>query len=322
MARFAIGVMLVLVALGGAQDIRNLAMGRLALLAESNVNRLDLYDYGLNPAGLWRAAPPGVPSEGEEAPVFNSLFGGEEDVLPEYSSTQVFAPFYGHTALGDSFDQWAVGQPFPSELTDFMPVPYSEFGYGYEPYPGQPSGAFVRSRTSDGASAIQGAFSHGERQSLKINTPQAGYVGAGSAGAIDYGYDANLFCILASEPHTSVQLLGPGLGGGIVMPSQAFSWGVNADYYHPFVREAFNGHGTTKHGSGIKGGAAMLFQPMDSLKLALRGGYKWTSAAGLKFTSPWAGLRAGYSTPDVPVVAGLEAAWAGTHRVYDYYDDK
>jgi hypothetical protein len=325
MARFAIGVMLVLVALGGAQDIRNLAMGRLTLLAESDVNRLDLYDYGLNPAGLWRAVPPRSSGEGEEAPPFSNFLGGDGEVLPEYSSTQVFAPFYGHSVPGDSFDQWAIGQPFPNELTDFMPVPWGELGYSFYPYPSRPSGGYLRSRNSDGATAVQGSWSHGEHnfgnELLAVNTPQASYVQAGSAGAVDYGFDANAFCILVAEGRSSAQVLGPGLGGGLVVPSEAFSWGVNADYYHPFFREASGSWDTIMNGNGFKAGAAMLFEPMDTLKVALRGGFKWTKVAGLTFASSWAGARAGFSPPDVPVVAGLEAAWAGTHTMYSGYND-
>jgi hypothetical protein len=319
-------MMLVLVALGGAQDIRNLAMGRLTLLTESDVNRLDLYDYGLNPAGLWRAEPPRLPQAGEEGSTFNDLYSEGEQALPEYSSTDIFAPFYRHSVSGNSLDKWAIGQPFPNELTDFMPVPWGSLGYSFEPYPSRPSGAYLRSRTSDLAIAAQGSWSHGEHKflydSVTVNTPQASFTQAGSAGAIDYGFDVGAFYLMASERRTSAQVFAPGVGAGIVMPLEGFSWGVDADYYHPFFSEASGTWDTTMNGNGVKAGAAILFKPLDSLKVALRGGYKWTNVAGLKFTSPWAGARAGFSTPDVPVVAGLEAAWAGTHTIYSDYDDR
>ena len=318
----AIGILLLCVPLS-ANDVRNLAMGRLTLLAESELNRLDMYCFGQNPAGLLRSAPVSF-SDNE----FEFEQSSEGDVLSDYTYLETYATGYGHVGASKSFDQWAAGQPIPNELLEFMPIPWSGLGYSFRPYPSRPLGVCWRSRSADAATAISGSWSHGEDgapvRRLTVNTPQIDVVRSGTFGSIDYGIEAAAFDLMAAGPHTRANFIGPGVRAGISAPTEAFTWGLSARYYHPFFDAEIPFWSDKLNGNAAEGNGALLLLPAEALKLALRGGYKWVKVENLSFISPWGGIRTAYDPPEGPVVAGVEATWGDVHTSYsDFgYDEK
>lgn len=310
---------LALVAALEAGDVRNLGMGRLSLLAESELNRLDLFDFGHNPAGLLRSAPVSF-STGEDE--HTGYTGSEEGMLDDYSYVEFFATGFGTTGQGKAFRQWAFGQPVPNELTEYMPVPLSAFGARFVPYPSRPLGGYWRSRASNVATAFSGAWSHGEEQGyLWLNTPRADFTRSGSFGELDYGIEASAFYMSAGSHYGDAQFLGPGVGVGIAGPSETFTWGLDARYYHPF----FNMTSPTVkiNGNSLAGGGELLMRPAEPIKVGARAGVKWTVVDELQFMSPYAALRMSYVQPEGPFVAGAEAEWSDVKTSYPafwYYE--
>jgi len=315
-------VALTVVATALAQDVRNMAMGQLSLLLESDINRLDMYDFGRNPAGLYRAAPVRFAGSEEDEGIYQGFdFLDEGATLPEYSYTEVSLTGYTLKAEGiDLFDVYSIGQPIPSEMYDFMVPNYYTTGLEIFPYRARPAGGYMRSRGSGGATMFEGGWSnaglkYSEDSRQTMNTPQLAFGRAGSAGPVDYGFSAFGCYIMESEPGISGQLLGPGVGAGLVMPASAFSWGADVVYYHPVLHESWAGGDTTLQGNVLGPGVSFLAQPVDSLRFGLRGEYRYTRLAEATYESPWASLRGLFSRADIPVVAGVEATWTKTTLV-------
>ncbi|UCG42599.1 MAG: hypothetical protein JSU73_12170 [candidate division WOR-3 bacterium] len=308
-----------------ALDIRNYGMGRMSILLESDINRIDLYDFGENPAGLLQArAPFRKTSEPEYIPI--PMWG--EDELGDYSVTELLASGYGHTpARESSFTVWGIGQPLPNELLEFLPVRAVGYVEDRHIYPSRPSGGLLRTRSGGTANVFQGSWSHLEEKrrydSVTVNTPQLYFARAGEAGAIDWGADLLAFYAMASQRRNSAQFLGAGVGGGIAVPGDMLSFGANANYYHPWYRTASGQYSQTYDGHAARANAAAVITALDTLRLGARAGYKWADVEKLDFYSPWAGLRALYAPTGVPLVAGAGVTWAVSHPTYPgYYDTK
>jgi hypothetical protein len=307
-----------------AQDIRNYGMGRMSILLESDINRIDLYDFGENPAGLLLARAPVRNTSGDAGYIPMSLWG--EDAAGDYAITEVLASGYGRTPAGESsFTIWGIGQPLPNELLEFLPVRAIGYVGDEHIYPSRPSGAVLRTRSRGTASAFQGTWSHLEERrrydSATVNTPQLYLAHAGEAGPIDWGADLLAFYAMASERRSSAQFLGAGVGGGIAVPGDMLSFGANANYYHPWYRTASGEYSESYDGHAARANAAAVLTALDTLRLGARAGYKWADVEELDFYSPWAGIRAVYEPTGVPLVAGAGATWAVWHPTYRYYYD-
>jgi hypothetical protein len=313
-------------AVSAAPDIRNFGMGRMSILLESDINRIDLYDFGENPAGMLQARAP-VRNTSEEIEYMPSSLWGD-GAVGDYSITEVLATGYGHTPAGESsFTVWGIGQPLPTELLEFLPVRAVGYVEDAHIYPSRPSGVLLRTRSGGTANAFQGSWSHLEQHhrydSITVNTPQLYFAHAGEAGPIDWGADLLAFYGMASERRSNAQFLGAGVGGGIAVPGDMLSFGANANYYHPWYRTAYREYSESYDGHAARANAAAVLTALDTLRLGARAGYKWADVEELDFYSPWAGLRALYEPTGVPLVAGAGATWAISHPTYpDHYDTK
>jgi len=306
---------LVAASIVSAQDVRNIGMGCLSFLAESDANRLDMYDFGRNPAGLYRAAPVSFTTESDEYGESPSYLPEEGGALPDYSNSggqfALYAPTGGGLKL---FDVFSLGQPIPSEFYEY----FSPGFYWLSPlYPAQPVGGGLRSRQSDAATDISGGWSwlHAKGDmGLDINTPQVKFVRAGAAGSIDYGFDVSAFYMMMS----GAQLFGPGAGAGVVLPIAPASLGADLRYYHPIMHSSGV---PSEHGNAFRPGLSVVLEPVPDLKLGVRGQYTMTKFLDQEYAAPSAGLRAGFSRKDVPIVAGLQANWSSV-RVKGTWSDE
>jgi hypothetical protein len=304
-----LGVMPALV-FAGLGDVPILGMGGMSLVWESDMNRLDMYDFGQNPAGLLRAMPARF-AGGEQ---MAQGAGGGEDALSDYSYVDGYATVFGTSGVDSLFHRWAVGQPLPNELQNFLPIPMGEF-VNFETYPSEPLGAIYRSRNLGVASSYGLSWSHAAQgRSLTVNTPTLNYQRSGTLGSLDYGAEASAFYFMGSAGGATLNFLGPGVGLGIASPGESFGWGVDAHYFHPWFD--MSSPSVKINGSAVVGGGTMLFHPSDPLKVGVRAGYKWTKVDVLKFMSPWLDARAIYQSAESPMVYGGDLSWGDVNTSY------
>jgi hypothetical protein len=310
--RIAIAVLVIAMTVP-AQDLRNLGMGRLSALLESDIHRIALYDFGENPAGLLSAAPPtrgAGPEQNDGSPV-SSPWGSEENAAG-YTVSEAFLSGWGIHPRGDShpFPIWSVGQPLPADFQDIVPLGALGIA-GRQIFPSRPAGGYLRQSDGSFALAARGCWSHFEGNGqATVNVPELGFEAANRLTGLDVGYRAVAFYGMGNQYGGSAQYLGVEGGAGVAVPGEILSGGACVDYYHPMYHVKYGSFfDTTYHSNAARGRGALVLQPIDTLKLGLKAGYTWADIMQTRTLTPAAGMRALYEPAGVPLAAGLEAAW-------------
>jgi hypothetical protein len=285
--------LLALLAGATGQDIRGIAMGRLSLIVRSDLNRLDLVDFGDNPAGLVSAPPP-----------FE-----DEDVPGDYANCELFGSLYREVL---SFQEvLSIGQPVPLGAARLLPPqPLNDWWTGLS-YPSRPAGFNYRSRRGNSVTRAQADFSHfhlfePEREDYALSTPELQVAWAHRTGWLDLAFDIMGFdAIERNRVHNT----GAGILLGAAQVQDRCDLGVNFGYLHT---RGMGSAGTSGE-HAARGVGTVIFQPLDLLKLGVNAGYRWATREPGWYHSPGIDVSCILDPPTSMLVVGLDLKWGGSY---------
>jgi len=278
------------------QDIRGLGMGGMRFIVTGDADRLDLYGFGDNPAGLVSAPPP----------LEESTWSGD------YTSGELYL-----AGLSMSFERFldlSFGQTVPPVVRRIQPVEIAGTDWYNAESPARPAGFSCRSRR--GATAFAGRASFAWLQTSDSSVPawttavpELSGTWCASSGRYDYGADLSVFDVMEKS---GVQHAGAGSVVGIGRQTGTTSWGASAGYVQ--VRTLDGSSAEDPHTDhGARGTATYIFEPARNLRVGGQADCRWGAEQGAGRLAPALRVRALYDPPGPGGTADAELAWFSSY---------